>query len=547
MKIFFPTFLYLNVGLIALFFSMWLWTALPKGAMAEERSEARPQQGQPGSPSTTQTAPQKARQTQPADTQAPANQNKTALAPDSAQPGPQATANNNNQAGPAQPADTQAPANQNKTVVAPDSAQPAGQKATANQDKVVVAPDSAQPAGQKATANQDKVVVAPDSAQPGQKATANNNQTGPAQPADTQAPANQDKAVVAPDSAQPGQKATADNNQVGPALPGPKATANNNQTGPARPADTQAPANQDKAVVAPDSAQPGQKATANNNQADVVDSDPANTAGHKEAQVSPSPAEGVPAGEGNRGLASDNLPVPSPPAVSGNSNKLNKALKSVTEPGKQPGSSATVSNELTDVNQRVLEIHKMLSDYQYDSSDRRDPFIPFRPKGEEVERLEVLNHATSGYDLNEIKLVGMKWNSGLGRSKAMFRTPDNELHYLQVNDRIGSKGAVIYRLGGDEVVVLEPRFMVGSSSGTEKAYEPIIMRLDRYKSTPNKKKSELGRKASPTTTKEKRKPASASHNNTLSSPQEQALTGYRPADIKGIKQKVTQMAKKAHQ
>ena len=190
---------------------------------------------------------------------------------------------------------------------------------------------------------------------------------------------------------------------------------------------------------------------------------------------------------------SDNLPVPPPPSSpsgvdsSAEDLDLNTRIKSAQELAKKKGAvSASAANELMGVNQRVVEIHEMLSSYEYDPSGRRDPFIPFRPKGLETEEEEVLNHATSGYELSEIKLIGMKWGTTPGFSKAMFRTPDSEIHYLQAKDRIGSGGAIIDRLGEDKVVVLEPRFALESQSrssasgGSERVFVPKIIYLSRF-------------------------------------------------------------------
>ena len=213
----------------------------------------------------------------------------------------------------------------------------------------------------------------------------------------------------------------------------------------------------------------------------------------------------------HRAPASDNLPVPPPPsspsvADSPNVNTdFNTQLKSAQKLAKQEGAaSASVASGLMDVNQRVVEIHKMLSNYEYDPSDRRDPFIPFRPKGlEEAEEIEVLNHATSGYELSEIKLIGIKWGKGPGFSKAMFRTPDSEIHYLQAKDRIGSGGAIIDRLGEDKVVVLEPRFALESQTtssavgGSARVFVPKIIYLSRFAQQMEPKKQEIAKKSAP--------------------------------------------------
>ena len=207
----------------------------------------------------------------------------------------------------------------------------------------------------------------------------------------------------------------------------------------------------------------------------------------------------------NRAPASDNLPVPPPPAVpEGNpppvalDEDFNTKLKSAQELTKQKGTqSAETANELMGVNQKVVKIYQMLSAFDYDPEDKRDPFVPFRPKGMELkeEEMEVFQHATSEYELSEIKLIGMKWGKGPNFSKAMFRTPDNEIHYLQAKDRIGNSGAIIDRLKEDKVVVLEPRFAVeaqsrSANSGPKRVFVPKIIHISRFKNPVRSKEEE---------------------------------------------------------
>ncbi len=186
-------------------------------------------------------------------------------------------------------------------------------------------------------------------------------------------------------------------------------------------------------------------------------------------------------------------------------NELLKSAKDLQSEGTE-GAGTKAAKDLIGINKKILEIYKLLSDYQYDPSNRRDPFKPIQIyEEEEVVKNETVielppTYPTGEYDLSEIKLVGIKWNSKLGPSKALFKTPDDTLHYLQKNDRIGRNWGVIYRLKEDEVVVLEPRKGMASNS-EEDAYIPIIVRLDRWtdkdRKDNNNNNTELGRPRSP--------------------------------------------------
>ena len=182
----------------------------------------------------------------------------------------------------------------------------------------------------------------------------------------------------------------------------------------------------------------------------------------------------------------------SAPAIS--SSSLNNLLESAKNFQKEKGASAEAAHDLMNINQKVVEIYNMLSNYQYDSSDRRDPFTSFKEEmmEESKDSKKVIRpiHATSQFNLEEIKLKGIKWNSGLGPSTALFQTPDNATHHLRKNDWIGNNGGVVYQLKEDEVVVLEPR-LTGTGNKEENSYVPIIVRLERW--TDEKKSEQLNK------------------------------------------------------
>ena len=200
--------------------------------------------------------------------------------------------------------------------------------------------------------------------------------------------------------------------------------------------------------------------------------------------IPPSPeADDVPLPEDMDTKSSMSGGAPIPEGVSSDLSKLLESAKELQE-NQKAGSGASVAHDLMQINKQVAEIYKLLSNYNYDPSDRRDPFAPFQieqeeEEGEENHTREVIpNYPTGKYDLSEIQLVGIKWSSKLGPSKALFKTPDNVIHPLQKNDRIGSNRGVIYQLREDEVVILEPR--LGIAKKKEDAYVPIIVRLHRW-------------------------------------------------------------------
>ena len=193
---------------------------------------------------------------------------------------------------------------------------------------------------------------------------------------------------------------------------------------------------------------------------------PPNAVNNNIGQTQPSEKKADNASGGNESAAEEH------------SASLNKLLESAKNFQREKGASADAANDLMDINQRVVEIYKMLSNYHYDSDERRDPFVPFKEEGLEDSELAIPTYPTGQYDLSEIKLKGIKWNSRAGPSKALFETPDKVIHYLQKNDWIGRNRGIVYQLKEDEVVIVEPR-LKGAANKQEDSYVPIIVRLDR--------------------------------------------------------------------
>ena len=133
-----------------------------------------------------------------------------------------------------------------------------------------------------------------------------------------------------------------------------------------------------------------------------------------------------------------------------------------------------------EVQSKVSEIYQILSEYKYDaeSPQRPNPFAPYQDPSQPMEAEKQI-HLTPAemYDLSDMKLIGIKWGKGVGVSKALFRSPDQIVHNLQKNDRIGSNRGIIYQLREDEVVILEPRVDVDQDT-----YVPVVIPLDRWKS-----------------------------------------------------------------
>ena len=178
-------------------------------------------------------------------------------------------------------------------------------------------------------------------------------------------------------------------------------------------------------------------------------------------------------------------PVPAPPVpeTTGDSDSLTEMLKSNDQFHEDKGSNKEMVKGLMDLNKKVVDMYKMLSDYQYDTVDRRDPFVPFK-EAKEVKGKAPMDHREcpgKEHNLSDIKLVGIQWGSKTQPSTALFRSPDNKTFFLQKNDCLGQSKATIYKIREGGVVVVEPRTLNPDKINDESAFSLIEILLSRGK------------------------------------------------------------------
>lgn len=175
-------------------------------------------------------------------------------------------------------------------------------------------------------------------------------------------------------------------------------------------------------------------------------------------------------------------PPPAPPEPERDS--LTEMLESNNQFHKDKGSNKEMVKGLMDLNKKVVDMYKMLSDYQYDMTDRRDPFVPFKEAKEE-EGKKVLADTRDCFGdehhLSDIKLVGIQWGAKKWPSKAIFSTPDNESRFLQKNDCLGQSKATIYKIEEGRVVVIESRTLNPDKINDESAFSLTQISLSRGK------------------------------------------------------------------
>ena len=174
-------------------------------------------------------------------------------------------------------------------------------------------------------------------------------------------------------------------------------------------------------------------------------------------------------------------PAPTPPAPEIARDSVTEMLEFNDQFHEDKGSNKEMVKGLMNLNKKVVDMYKMLSDYQYDTTDRRDPFVPFKKLKEEGKEVLVDDRSCFGdeHHLNDIKLEGIQWGAKTRPSKAIFRAPDNESGFLQKNDCVGQSKATIYKIEESRVVFIEPRTLNPYKINDESAFSLIELRLSR--------------------------------------------------------------------
>lgn len=135
--------------------------------------------------------------------------------------------------------------------------------------------------------------------------------------------------------------------------------------------------------------------------------------------------------------------------------------------GEASGSSASTPN--------IAGIQNVIEPYIYDPQGRRDPFKPFlylESQESDVGAFQGPLLPLQRFDLDEINLIGIIWQ--VGDPRAMFRDPNDQVHVLGKDERIGRNNGYIAVIREGEVVVVET---VRNKGNIE--YLPRVMKLSR--------------------------------------------------------------------
>ncbi len=104
------------------------------------------------------------------------------------------------------------------------------------------------------------------------------------------------------------------------------------------------------------------------------------------------------------------------------------------------------------------EAESFLAPFIYDAETRRDPFKEYLVEVLPQEKLQ--EAALIGplaplqrYELDGISLVGIIWD--VTKPKAMFMDPNNQIHIIGRDERVGRKNGYIAAIREGEVVIIE--------------------------------------------------------------------------------------------
>jgi len=136
---------------------------------------------------------------------------------------------------------------------------------------------------------------------------------------------------------------------------------------------------------------------------------------------------------------------------------------------------AAIPSNVTDATSEVggENFDLFLEAYNYESTSRRDPFVPIRELVKTGSSdLFGPKTQTETYSLKQYRLVGIIWN--VNNPKAMFEDPKNKVHNVKLNQRIGNKQGYVSAIREGEVVVVETIY-----KGDKPEYEAKVIKIDK--------------------------------------------------------------------
>lgn len=141
--------------------------------------------------------------------------------------------------------------------------------------------------------------------------------------------------------------------------------------------------------------------------------------------------------------------------------------------GQSPANSK--SNEEDDLarDNFVAEVQSYLEPFIYDPKGRRDPFVPFQESRDSEEGdFQGPLLPLQRFDVAELKLVGVIWN--VNDPKAMFLDPNQQIHVVGKDERVGRSNGYIAVIREGEVVVVEASRRKG-----ELVYSSVVVRIEQ--------------------------------------------------------------------
>lgn len=148
------------------------------------------------------------------------------------------------------------------------------------------------------------------------------------------------------------------------------------------------------------------------------------------------------------------------PAPSGVNSNGNASVPELAQPNSpEPGAPSAADSEdfarpsfpsVNSTTEDARNIEVFLEPFIYDEKERRDPFLEFmQSANENNENLGPLQR----YPLGSLVLMGIIWD--VKSPKAMFISPDKQVHVIGLDQGIGNKNGYIASIREGEVVVVE--------------------------------------------------------------------------------------------
>jgi len=162
--------------------------------------------------------------------------------------------------------------------------------------------------------------------------------------------------------------------------------------------------------------------------------------------------------------------------------KVKNVVDKVKNFGKQTVEElkAKPAKEELDVEALNQDLESFFTAFIYDPENRRDPFVP--PAQQKKQNVDVGKgrkivstiDSLKSFESSDYRVIGIMWN--VNKPKAMLIDPNDRIHTVYKDDRLGKRDGYISGIKENGVVVIEP--IIDTRKNAKKKFRTITLEVE---------------------------------------------------------------------